>query len=83
MLLLFSVRQTDGDIRSLVFYSQNFEDGWDVLNRLMKSGYTVLSAVIREPGGKQTSLPVELLDGEPIAKYLRLLQYEWEQILEN
>ncbi|RAJ94227.1 hypothetical protein LX87_04112 [Larkinella arboricola] len=84
MLLVFSVVDAaDGDIRPLVYYSERLELSFDLLSRYVRTGFTILSAVLREPNGVETSLPIEAIDGEPIKDYIQRLQKEWESILKK
>ncbi|WP_460635926.1 hypothetical protein [Larkinella harenae] len=55
----------------------------DLLNHYVKQGFTIVSAVLREPEKADMLLPLEAFDGEPVKEYIQRLQEEWEKILKS
>ncbi|RAJ92247.1 hypothetical protein LX87_05215 [Larkinella arboricola] len=82
MWLFFSSVSASGEVSTHSHYCCEVEGHFDVLNRCVTAGYTLLSAFVIDQG-QRTDLPLEAFDGQPVSAYIKDLQEQYQQVLSS
>lgn len=80
MMISATLLDRTGEVRPYALFHPDVELGFDILNRFVKEGDTLLTVAILDDG-KWTSLSVESFDGKPCLEAIKRMADDWQQIL--
>ncbi|UFH57739.1 hypothetical protein [Spirosoma sp. KNUC1025] len=80
MRLIVDARFEDTDIASAHSWVKDFESAFEELNRLVQQHWTLTSALLVDEG-RSLILPIEGIDGTPLAGELLAREAEWNLLL--